>query len=479
MTTSLFSRGLGVLAAALLFGTALSADAATLTTGTLIKGPGDTVYYYANNGKRLVFPTDKTYKTWYPDFSGVVTISASELAEIPLGGNVTYRPGVKLVKVTTDPKVYAVSSHGALRWVTTEAVASTLYGADWNKKIDDVPDAYFTNYTVGSPIQNASDYSPAQQTAAAVDINTDRQINGAPAPLPSPTPTPTPTSTPSVATSSTLAFIVSKVTAQAGDTETLTASVTDNTAILKLELFFDGILIKSCTSPSCSGDTRIPQSGTKSSYVAEARLTTLSNQILTKTITIPVQTDGSNLVQIHVGQAMIMPNQAGSIIVDIDASIAILRVDISLDGNIVGSCINGARQCRWSGLVSETIGSVHPAYAKVTDTLGRTYTSKTLTITISNNDSPSVTVTPAKAMIYSGENVDVTVTASDNDGIVSIDVMKDGVVLKHCEGATPCTASTGPWTGAGTTLIFTGRATDTRQSIGTAEPQTVSIVTAN
>ena len=70
--------------------------------------------------KRYVFPNEATYKSWYSDFSGVVTISADELASYPLAANVVVRPGTKLVKITTDPKVYAVEANGVLRWVQTE-----------------------------------------------------------------------------------------------------------------------------------------------------------------------------------------------------------------------------------------------------------------------------------------------------------------------------------------------------------------------
>jgi endo-1,4-beta-xylanase len=131
----------------------------------------------------------------------VKTISADELASIPLGGNVTYRPGVKLVKVTTVPKVYAVAAHGVLRWVKTEEVAKALYGVDWNKKVDDIPDAFFVNYTVGADIGSTSDFSPSLETLTAKNINTDKKLSDlppppviSPAPSPSPTPTPTPTS---------------------------------------------------------------------------------------------------------------------------------------------------------------------------------------------------------------------------------------------------------------------------------------------
>jgi hypothetical protein len=123
--------------------------------GSLIKASGDSVYFCGKDGKRYVFVNEKAFLTWYPDFSTVITISDAVLAQIPLGGNITYKPGVRMVKITTDPKVYAVARGGILRWVTTEAVAEALYGSDWNQKIDDVSDAFFVNYLIGDPITEA------------------------------------------------------------------------------------------------------------------------------------------------------------------------------------------------------------------------------------------------------------------------------------------------------------------------------------
>jgi len=155
------------------------AQAATLTSGDLIKASLPAVYYYASDGKRYVFPDEKTYKTWYADFSTVKTITDTELAAIAIGGNVTYRPGVKMVKITTDPKVYAVSLGGTLHWIQTEAIAAALYGADWATKVQDVPDPFFVNYTVGTAISDASQYSPSDATASAPSINVDLGL-GAP-----------------------------------------------------------------------------------------------------------------------------------------------------------------------------------------------------------------------------------------------------------------------------------------------------------
>jgi hypothetical protein len=130
-------------------------------TGSLIKLADDrnpqtsvdaAIYYCAQDGKRYSFPNDKIFFSWFKDFSQVKVITASFMSSIPLGGNVSYRPGFRMIKIQTDPKVYAVSRGGILRWITSEAVAKMVYGEDWNTLIDDVSDAFFVNYQVGKPI---------------------------------------------------------------------------------------------------------------------------------------------------------------------------------------------------------------------------------------------------------------------------------------------------------------------------------------
>lgn len=128
---------------------------ASASAGDLIKMSGlSAVYYLSDNGKRYVFPDSTTYFSWYNDFKGVVTIPQTELQSYPLGGNVTMRPGTKLIKVTTDPSVYAVEPNGVLRKIGSEAQASALYGTSWNKRIVDVADSNFFNYTVGATLSD-------------------------------------------------------------------------------------------------------------------------------------------------------------------------------------------------------------------------------------------------------------------------------------------------------------------------------------
>lgn len=133
-------------------------SASAVSAGDLIRGTSfSTVYYYGSDGMRYTFPNEKTFFSWYADFSGVSTISDSELAAIPLGGNVKYRPGAHWVKIQSNPKVYAVSRDGSIRWIESPAVAEALYGsAAWGSFVDDVPDSFFADYSEGAPLASAA-----------------------------------------------------------------------------------------------------------------------------------------------------------------------------------------------------------------------------------------------------------------------------------------------------------------------------------
>lgn len=137
--------------------------------GARLKGSGATVYLYSAQGQRHAFPSEAVYRSWFTDFRDVTQISDEALSKIPLGRNVTYRPGVRLVKVTTDPKVYAIGAGRRLRWVKTEEVARALFGTDWARRVDDISDAFFINYREGDPIERANDYSPEQERAQIVN----------------------------------------------------------------------------------------------------------------------------------------------------------------------------------------------------------------------------------------------------------------------------------------------------------------------
>ncbi len=114
------------------------------------------VYVIGEDGMRHAFSSETVYRSWFQDFEDVAYIDPTNLASYQLGDNVTIRPGTYLVKITTDPKVYAVEPGGVLRWVASEEIAIALYGSDWAERVVDVSDIFWNNYTVGDAITSAT-----------------------------------------------------------------------------------------------------------------------------------------------------------------------------------------------------------------------------------------------------------------------------------------------------------------------------------
>lgn len=156
-----------------------------INVGDLIKIPDDNdantlndtaVYYYASNGKRYVFPNEKVYFTWYPDFNNVKIIPIDQMSLIPIGGNVTYKPGSKLVKFQTDTKTYIVTRGGVLRWAMTEDVVRGWFGPNWNQYVDDISEAFYVNYKFGTPVGNSLDLALDIVRAGTSSIDQDKGL---------------------------------------------------------------------------------------------------------------------------------------------------------------------------------------------------------------------------------------------------------------------------------------------------------------
>lgn len=129
------------------------------------------VYYIGADGKRHAFPNSRVFFTWYANFDAVRVLSSERLSQYMLGANVTYRPGIRMVKFATDPKVYVVARGGVLRWIKTEELAIALYGQKWNTKVDDIVDSFYSNYTFGSEITSDTEYDPVVESATSATFD--------------------------------------------------------------------------------------------------------------------------------------------------------------------------------------------------------------------------------------------------------------------------------------------------------------------
>lgn len=116
-----------------------------------------TVYYIGADGLRHAFPNPDVYGSWYCDFSQVKIIGASDLANYRLGRNVTYRPGLRLVKFPTNPKVYVVQAGHTLRAIKDEVAAIALFGTNWAKQVSDIQDTFYNDYSFGEEVTAMTD----------------------------------------------------------------------------------------------------------------------------------------------------------------------------------------------------------------------------------------------------------------------------------------------------------------------------------
>lgn len=444
------------------------------TSGSLIKGSLSSVYYLAQDGKRYVFPTERTYKTWYSDFSSVQTVSDSELASYPLGANITYRPGTRLIKVITDPKVYAVGRGGELRWVQTEAVARGLFGDQWSMQVDDLPDTFFTSYRLGAPIALASDFQPANEMAIASSIQTELNAR-TPATTPptttaptSTSSTPTPTSTSSTP-NHTLLLLPSTKAPRNNERVQYQAVAQPSGTVSEIKIYYNGTLSTNCSYTPCSTDIQVSQSYSSSvTAVATARWITGETATVTSTLNIVPGVPGVTLRL----KPQVRPGQPREAVITVDSSLYAYNIDIYMDGSNVRGC-STTQECRYSETETAAIGTTHEVYAIVRDSGGHPFRSETQTFQVVQNEAPILTLDSSKTFIYAGESMDVSVNASDDDGVTETQIYWKGTLIKQCVGAT-CNAMIGPVTERGF-VQFVGKAMDTRGNIGSATSTAVQV----
>lgn len=442
------------------------AQAATLTPGDLIKGSTSSVYYYGADGKRYVFPTEKTFFTWFSGFDAVKSVTDAELGSLPIGGNITYRPGLKLVKIMTDPKVYAIGANGTLRWVMSESIARDLYGANWASQVDDIPDAFFTNYRLGSPIASANDFSPSTETTRAETIAVDRGLITVPA---TPVTPPTSTTTTPVASLYSGTITTSQSTAAQNTTINIFASANRSAEISAVNLFFDNILIKRCEYSPCSADAQMPG---KETVNAVARFEWLTGQKSYATSTVALVSGGVPGITINITRPEVSSGGFREVVVASDNRFIAKTIDIFIDGNNVRGCTDQP-ECRYAGQELSPAGTVHSVYAILRDSNGFAQQTETKTLTVVENDRPTVTLETGKTTIFRGEQVDVTLRATDDNGVAWSEMYVDTARVARCESSI-CTVNIGPFSTARTVQVV-GKVQDVAGNIGYGTSTTIFV----
>lgn len=121
----------------------------------------DTVYYVDAGMVRRPFVDAQTYFTYEDSFNEVKMVTDATLPTLTLGSPMLPKAGVVLIKIQSDNHVYAVvndgQGHMELRWISSEAIAKELYGADWADYVIDIPVTLFGKYMMGEEVTTADE----------------------------------------------------------------------------------------------------------------------------------------------------------------------------------------------------------------------------------------------------------------------------------------------------------------------------------
>jgi len=118
----------------------------------------DTVYYIDEDLRRHPFWDAQTFFTWASDWDEVVWVTDATLSTLSIATPLVPKPGVVLVKIQSDPSVYAVESGATiwspvLRLISSETIAVQMYGEVWSEYVLDVDATLFPRYEYGADIE--------------------------------------------------------------------------------------------------------------------------------------------------------------------------------------------------------------------------------------------------------------------------------------------------------------------------------------
>lgn len=134
-----------------------STSTTLLPTGTFMKGTSWTTVYYVEGTTRRPFLDSQTFFTYADNFDSIIETSDDYLANYTIGAPMVAKAGSVLVKIQSVDKVYALTDDSTLRWITSESLASSLYGSNWADYVIDVPVTAWGHFTIGDDITSVND----------------------------------------------------------------------------------------------------------------------------------------------------------------------------------------------------------------------------------------------------------------------------------------------------------------------------------
>ncbi len=130
-----------------------------IAAGDFVRVEGtEDISYIDEDMIRRPFLSEQAYFTHENGLDSVIEISQNTSNKFTLGAPMAPQAGAVLIKTPSIDRVYVAEGTGTfpkLRWITSEAIAEEMFGADWNAYVLDIDPTLFTRYEMGEDIDEA------------------------------------------------------------------------------------------------------------------------------------------------------------------------------------------------------------------------------------------------------------------------------------------------------------------------------------
>lgn len=410
------------------------------------------VYYLLDQERRLVFPNEHVYRSWYgADFSPVQFLPLPAIARYRLTGLVTFKPGT-LVKITTDPKVYRVEAHATLRHITTEELARALYGENWARQVHDIADIFFSSYRIGAPI---TQIEPPVITNSILE---NQGTTVTPTPTPG-APTPPPAEPPAPVQPGSLSLRVSDELGVRPGTSILVSLFGEYQTPQSLRLLVNGVPVATCDQrPVCTYELQHPTQSSITEYQLQAIARFIDGTTAERTLTVPVRDASAGALRLISSNTEALTNGVVSLRAEwSDPLINLQRMMFVVNGVEQRSCYS-VQSCTYEYQLTGPVGTTFTVLVRGDDTAGQVWQTATTTLSVVQNVRPVLTLGSSPLTIQQGERIQLSAQASDENGIARVEILEGDTVVASCL-TTQCSYRSEPTTQIGT-RAFRARAID-------------------
>ncbi len=141
-----------------------SAAKTILPFGTVFKiKTAPQVYYVAENKIAYGIPDEATFFSWFPSFNKIQIYPKGTIGNTVSKSILTIKPGARVVKFGTDPRLYTISKGARVRWIRDEETLRQLFGNNWESYLATLNAKRKSDYILGTDIKKTADFDRASE----------------------------------------------------------------------------------------------------------------------------------------------------------------------------------------------------------------------------------------------------------------------------------------------------------------------------